>query len=313
MNDLIPLEGATVPEVVFESEPTDPKERAEHRLKRLATSFAEVLGTIAQMYKDEDWKYVTRADGSEFTSLADLLREHMSVSVAMARRYIQGARDIYLPLQELVVQGTPIQITAGDVATLGLDGSRSVVSTVAERVTGDETPDEAAAIVHGAIGEVKDQRESERGPSSPNGGSSVASGADAYEFEDYEPSGVVNNGPNGGQVISGEDGFADLVEEAPAPGQSQPKPASVDDEVAKLMEGAENYRSDESCEQLPDDLREVVSALNVLASMDPKQAANLVTFDTRGVILPVGDAQVNMHKFRARVETSPWFLERTGE
>lgn len=303
MNDLIPTaSGDMVPEVVFGDEPSDPKERAEHRLRRLATSFAEVLGTIAQMHQDEDWKYVTREDGSPYTSLADLLREHMGVSVAMARRYIQGARDIYLPLQQLVVQGTPIQITAGDVAALGRPGAEEVVSTVAERLTGDETPDEAGQVITDSVGEVKERREQQRRDERDS--MSAGSDDDDNDFGFEVPSA---DGPS----ISGVDAFSDLSEGDETPAAPQPAAAlSVNEELARVMEGATEYTSPEALETLPERLQDIVQALHVLASMDAQEAAGLVSYETRGAILPIDHAQVNMHKFRSRVETSAWFLSR---
>lgn len=318
MSELVKAEDALLPEVVFEAEPDDPAERAKHRLTRLARSFAEVLGTIAQMHRDEDWKYVTREDGSAYTSLAEMLRDNMHISVAMANRYIQGARDLYLPLQELVVQGTPIQITAADVAKLGSTGSREVVDAVNERLTGEEDEYESAAVIAESVAEVKEKRDAERQEKREAAASREERGDGRVDFDgggagdDGWDGGFAVDDPSDGRgaTVSGEDAYADLK------GDDDPKPAgqveqslSADDSIAAMMEGAESYDSVEAVEALPEGLREVVEAMSVLARMDPGEVAKLVDFERRGVVLMVEDASTRMLQMRSRVETSPWFME----
>lgn len=319
VSELVSLDDEVLAEVDFGEEPTDPEERAKHRLRRLIRSFADALGTIAQMVQDEDWQYIKRDDGSAHTSLAEMLRDHMGLSVAMANRYVQGARDLYLPLQELVVQGTPIQITAGDVAKLGRSGSQEVVEAVRERLTGDEGPDESAQVVNESISQVKEQRAQSREAARED------SAADReWESGEYEMAGfsVADPSDRRGATVSGEDAFADFEgdddpvvtsassrEDDPLPAGRVDDDVTAEDAVAAMMAGAQTYESPEAVESLPEGLREVVSAMRVLATMDPVEVAALVDFDKRGSLMLVDDAQMRMHQMRNRVETSPWFME----
>lgn len=324
MTELVTREDGLVPEIVFEAEPDDPTERAQHRLRRLARSFAEVLGTIAQMHRDEDWRYVTREDGSAYTSLAEMLRDHMGVSVAMANRYVQGARDLYLPLQELVVQGTPIQITAGDVAKLGSRGAHDVVELVGERLTGEEDEYESAEVIRDSVEDVKKKRddereqtrgEQERGEQEPprekrgDGAVEIDGGGAGDDGWDMGLSvGDLSHGR--GATVSGDDAYGDLAgDDDPLPAAAVSGSQSAEDSIAALMEGAETYDDDASVQQLPEQLREVVQAMAVLARMDSDEVARLVDYERRGVLGVVDEASLRMLKMRSRVETSPWFME----
>ena len=111
-------------EVVTAEEATT---RARARLAKITTSFAEVLTVVADMYRDEDWRYLTRDDGTPYSNLAEVLMDALHVSSAMAYRHIQGARDFFLPLSAITVEGTVILITSGDIKALGKSGLAGVV------------------------------------------------------------------------------------------------------------------------------------------------------------------------------------------
>lgn len=311
-----------LPEVQFEGEPTEPEERARHRLRRLATSFAEVLATVAQMHRDEDWKYVSRDDGTPYASLADLLRDHMGISVAMARRYVQGARDYYLPLQELVVQGTPIQISAGDVAKLGTSGAHDVVEGVRAKVSGSESADEAAQIITDTVDEVKAQRVEARRESGNAAGGDAPLRREAGDVDEagaaqreWESGGDAEVQMSPGEAtVSGSDAYADLAGDdegyVAQSGSTATSVPGLDDEYAGVMAGARTYDSEKECrEGLDAQLAEVANALRVLSGMDATAMAALIEYDTRGVIVPCDDAVTQIYRLRSSVESSPWFME----
>src|SRR5699024_11174744 len=113
-----------------------PQERAQARFERLSTAFSTTLAIVAEMYRDEDWRYLRKDDGSPYKSLVEVCQVAMGKSAAMARRYVQGARDFYLPLSAVMVDGTRLEITSGDVARLGAAGLDQVVSEAGERLEG---------------------------------------------------------------------------------------------------------------------------------------------------------------------------------
>lgn len=293
--------------------PDDPRERAEMRLARLHASFAASLALVGEMYRDRDWEYLTRVDGTPYASLSEVLADVMDVSASMARRYVQGARDLWLPLSEITVDGTRIAITAGDVAVLGVDGLRDAVETAADNLDGIEDPDESSEIISSAIADAKERKQSSK--------PAPASRDDAWA--DSAPAGGMSFSPS---ASAGGDMFDDLPDDddgedepvystasAPAPSTlAGEPPMSLEDPVESVMDHAEVYTEPEDFDALPEGVREVAQAIHVLAAMDARAIAAAIDYSTRGVIAPVTDATKGLSSLRALVTTQPWFIAKMG-
>lgn len=297
--------------------PEDPVARAQERLSRLRSTFAASIAIVAQMHQDRDWEHLTREDGSAYTSLAEVMVDVFNVSASMARRYVQGARDFYVPLSELTVDGTRIEITSGDVAKLGQSGIAEVVDTARERLEGVEDPEEASRIISDSVAETKGRAE----------GAGAEGGAD---FDGYDPE------PAPARPERGQDYGADMMGDLPDDdGSLDTGPAadaygpvytgleededdasgsgvtgSGSDAVERILAGASSFAGEEDRTALPPRLREVAHALHVLAGMDPVEVGELIDYDTRGVLLPAGDALTAVKRLRSTVETAPWFIAR---
>lgn len=295
--------------------PDDPRERAEMRLARLQASFAASLALVGEMYRDRDWEHLTRADGTSYGSLSEVLADVMEVSASMARRYVQGARDLWLPLSEITVDGTRIAITAGDVAVLGTDGLRDAVDTATGNLEGIEDADVSTEIISSAIAEAKDRKQSSKhAPSSreddwadesaPAGGMSFSPSSGGGDMFDDLPD---DDDDEYGAHLSDEHVYS--TETAPAAPAAKPS-LLLDDPVQSVMEEAEVYTEPEDFESLPESVREVARAIHVLAAMDARTIAAAIEYPTRGVIAPVTDATKSLSSLRALVTTQPWFIAK---
>jgi hypothetical protein len=310
--DALPVDQDATPEV-----------RAQQRLRRLQASFAASLATVAEMYRDEDWKYLSRADGTPYASLAEVFSDVMSLSQSMARRYVQGARDFYLPLSEVIAEGTRIEITSGDVAALGSDGLKEAVDRARERLEGVDDPDEAGVIISDSIRGTKARRTSKSDDPWDDGdwddgdGSSGAPSSGGGFDPRSSNSGGYNDFADDGPAPTrrgGDDEFADdLVDDLPA-GNST---VEGDDDLLvdlteRVMRGATDYSDPEALAELPEPLRSFAAALQTLSEIDPHEMSRVIDYDTRGVLLPIGDVQTTLTRVRALVEAQPWFLARYG-
>lgn len=301
--------------------PEDPVERAQMRLARLRTTFAASLAIVADMHQDRDWEHLTREDGTPYVSLAEVMVDVFNVSISMARRYVQGARDFYLPLSALTIEGTRIEITSGEVATLGKEGIADAVDTARERLDGVDDPDEASQIIADSLSEAKARK------SPPGGGSD--GGDEGGDFDGYDPGtsssgeskdrytgdlmddlpdddeGGSDGGPTGdafGPVYTGLEEDDDGV-----------LPVSGDEAIARIFAGAPTYETEADQSGLSDPLKEVFMALRTLAKMDPVLIGEMIDYDNRGVLLPVDDALKSVKRLRASVEASPWIISRLSQ
>lgn len=276
--------------------PEDPRLRAQERFSRLSATFAATLAIVAEMYRDRDWEHLVKEDGSAYSSLAEVLVDGLNVSVSMARRYVQGATGLALPLQEITVEGTRIQITSGAVAALGNDGMSDVVETATERLEGVTDPEESTRIIEETVNEVKKSR-------AGSGGDSVSGGdmGDGADWDGYNP-------PSRGYSY-GDDDFEALPEDTLDDGSRGPV-TGVDlvDPAVRVLEGAEDYSDPETLASLEEPLRSIAASLITLRDMDPSEMAALVTYDTRGVLGAVAGAMGQVSRFRALAETQPWFI-----
>ncbi|BBX30654.1 hypothetical protein GCM10009632_47780 [Mycolicibacterium alvei] len=104
-----------------------PAERAQRRAAALTSSVSTMFRTLAEIYRDEDWRHLSDHAGAPYTTFTGFVQDHLGVAGSYARRYQQGITGLILPLQELALPGTQIPVTSADVARLGLAGAQAVV------------------------------------------------------------------------------------------------------------------------------------------------------------------------------------------
>lgn len=274
--------------------PEDPAARAHERLNRLTSSFASSLALVAAMHNDRDWEHLTRADGTNYGSMAEVLRDVYDLSASMARRYVQGASKFFAPLDEIAVDGTRIAISSTDVASLGNDGLDEAVRIATEGLNGVYDPDESSDIISDAVEQAKDRKQGAR--SSPEQADWDAPEPDGMEFT---PKGLEQD------PLRFEDDLEGLDEE---PHNAHHAPMTLEDDRDTIMNGAECYDTKEARQGLPGDLREVAEAVALLARMDTRVVASTIAYDTRGLLLLVEDGRRNLAHLRGLVECSPWFI-----
>lgn len=285
---------------VFES----PEQRAQLRFERLSTAFSVTLATVAQMYRDEDWRYLRKDDGSEYKSLVEVCQAAMGKSVAMARRYVQGARDLYLPLSEVMVEGTRLEITSSDIATLGQGGIASVVDEATNRLQGVQDPEESTQIVNDTLQSARDARDREREAAKATDEDGTQDGPDPREY--YEPPEGDAYGPVGTYV---DDEDEETVATA---GGSSYFTAEDDDLISPMLTDAPLFRSDEALGTLPAETRDVVQAMLTLAQADVAGIAKSLSYDNRGIVVHTDEAQKTLARIRSMAETQPWVMQHLG-
>lgn len=295
---------ATSPDEV----PDDPTERAQMRLRRLTSSFADLMVTVAEMHRDEDWKYLTRPDGDAYESLPEVISDAMGVGLAMARRYRQGALDLYLPLSEVTVEGTRIEVSSADVAALGKDGSHEAVDLATERLAGVTDPEEASGIVSGTIDEVKQSRQQSASPNAEfDDPFDDAAGGDATEAQTHS-----HGGADEFDDIDSTDEFAQPPDSTATTSSATPESegGNVDSSVAKVLQGGRDYSNPDELATLDEPLRSIAAAIATLSDIDPQDLSNRITYDTRGVISPLPDTIAALTKLHSQTVTQPWFLSK---
>lgn len=311
MDEVANVEEATVDALMtaaLSNLPEDPAERARMRLARLRSTFAASLAIVAEMHQDRDWEHLSRDDGTPYASLAEVMVDVFNVSISMARRYVQGARDFYLPLSELTVDGTRIEITSGEVAALGREGISDAVATAADLLDGVDDPEEASRLIDDAVRGAKERREAGR--------------ADSDEFEDnYDPAPAPSR--RGGDMLDDlpddDDGDFDFTA-GPSGDAYGPLTTGLEDDedapksgaeaVERVLAGADRYEDEDDLDALTPSLRKIVEALQTLSAMEVGEVSRLVDFDHRGVLLHVDPALNAVKRFRATVESSPWMISR---
>lgn len=300
--------------VADDEEFESPEERAQTRFSRLSTAFSATLVIVGQMYRDEDWRYLRKEDGSEYKSLVEVCQIAMGKSVAMARRYVQGARDFYLPLSAIMVEGTRLEITSGDIATLGTEGVRSVVDDATERLRGVDDPDEATGIINDSLSSAKEERErGRREAASGSGDWDDSSPREYHEQPEPDASGPVYS-------------FEDDDEDNDAPGMSAASSPSTppdgdgsyftdieDDLIGPLLTDAPLFDlEDGELDRLPISVKRVVRAMLVLESADVSEIARSLDYDNRGIIVHSDHAQKALARIRSMAETQPWVMKSLG-
>lgn len=293
-----------------------PEERAQTRFSRLSTAFSATLVIVGQMYRDEDWRYLRKKDGSEYKSLVEVCQVAMGKSVSMARRYVQGARDFYLPLSAIMVEGTRLEITSGDIADLGTDGIRSVVDDATERLHGVEDAEEATGIINDSLSNAREERERGRRESS-SGGDGWDEGASPREYHEQPESDA--SGPVYTYEGDDEDDDAPGISASSAALSSATGGGSYftsedDDLIGPLLTDATLFDEDDGAlDRLPISVKRVVRAMLVLESADVSEIARALDYDNRGIIVHSDHAQKALARMRSMAEAQPWVMERLDQ
>lgn len=130
------------------------QERAERRTAALRNAFQTVFETLAEIYRDEDWRYVNDAGGRPYGGFTAFVCDQLGCASSNARRYQQGIVGLILPLQELVSPGARIPVTSADVARLGVAGARVVIEEAQAALEGVTDVEEQTAVLRELIDSV---------------------------------------------------------------------------------------------------------------------------------------------------------------
>lgn len=297
------------------------KERAEYHDAQVKDGIQKTFKNVAEIYRNEEWRSLTRDDGTPLESMLDYCQDRFTVGLAMARRWVQGARDLYLPLQDVVVEGTTIKITTADIAELGSEGITEVVDTVTTESKDIDDPDETSKIVDSAIADAKRGKEERKRGTEERETAGEWDSDDGREFYDAPASDA--SGPIGTYLEEDDDGTgswtADIPETAPR--------ADFDDTVgayespditsgtasadilAPLLSDAPLYDTDKAQAELPTELRAVVSAMVTLEQADIAKIAKTLTYAHRGIIVHSDAAHKALMRIRSMAETQPWVMK----
>ena len=130
------------------------QERAVRRTVALRTAFQTVFETLADIYRDEDWRYVNDANERPYNGFTAFVADQLGCASSNARRYQQGIVGLILPLQELVSPGARVPVTSADVARLGVAGARVVIEEAHDALQGVTDLEEQTAILRELIASV---------------------------------------------------------------------------------------------------------------------------------------------------------------
>ena len=155
------------PVVLPTAELETPVERAQRRAAALAASVTDVLRTLADMYRDEDWRHLTDSCGNPYTGFTAFLQDHLGGSSSNARRYQQGITGLILPLQQLTTPETLIPITSADIARLGQSGAQAVIEEAPEALDGLDAPIDQTQALRGLIDRIAQRKLSSSSAPSP--------------------------------------------------------------------------------------------------------------------------------------------------
>ncbi|MDV7195376.1 hypothetical protein [Mycolicibacterium fortuitum] len=172
------------------------QERAYRRAQQLHNAFQTAFEVLAEIYRDEDWRYINDAAGRPYTGFTAFVQDQLGCAASNARRYQQGIVGLILPLQELTAPGTRIPVTSSDVARLGVTGARVVIEQAPAALEGLTEPDAQTDALRQLIDSVTQRStdpgfgpltESQAPPASPLGTLVPASIPDDEDPDDDPP------------------------------------------------------------------------------------------------------------------------------
>lgn len=192
------------------------QERALRRAQQLHNAFQTAFEVLAEIYRDEDWRYINDGAGRPYAGFTAFVQDQLGCAASNARRYQQGIVGLILPLQELTAPGTRIPVTSSDVARLGVTGARVVVEEAPGVLEGLTEPDAQTGALRDLIDTVTQRstapgfgplRESLTPPASPLGALVPAE----------IPDGVDDNADGGAQPTSPSSHGPEEHQQQPAP------------------------------------------------------------------------------------------------
>ncbi len=130
------------------------QERAARRIAALSSAFQTVFETLADIYRDEDWRYINDAGGRPYPNFTAFVADQLGCASSNARRYQQGITSLVLPLQEIALPGARIPVTSADVVRLGVTGAKVVVEEAAAALEGVQDCEEQTAVLRDLIDTV---------------------------------------------------------------------------------------------------------------------------------------------------------------
>lgn len=131
------------------------QERAHRRVQILCNAVQSAFEVLAEIYRDEDWRYVNDAAGRPYTGFTAFVQDQLGWAASNARRYQQGIVGLLMPLQELAAPGTRIPVSSSDVARLGVTGARVVVEQAPSVLDGITDPERQTEALRELIEAVK--------------------------------------------------------------------------------------------------------------------------------------------------------------
>lgn len=308
--------------VVLHGEIIDPRERAEARFSELQKSFARTLFLLAHMHSDEDWRWLKKDDGSDYKGFTELVAVALECSASYARRYAQGITGLYLPLQEIVVEGTAIEITSSDVAILGTDGARNVVAAVAAQIESIEpTPEAHTGLVHDAIAEEKQQQKKPSNPS-PSYDDGRADPADeaGESSESFDAIGG-DSAPNGADTPPSQ--FDEPAAKKPKKKSEATDPddddseyepggrGAVGDPLDRALVNCRTYSTEDEIAEINNvDLQSLRRSLNAILRLDVDDVADAISSELRGVLADSGEAIERVKQIRNVVQTRAAWVKK---
>lgn len=190
------------------------QERALRRVQQLYDVVQSAFEVLAEIYRDEDWRYVNDAAGHPYTGFTAFVQDQLGCVASNARRYQQGIVGLVLPLRELVVPGTRIPVSSSDVARLGITGARVVVEQAPAVLEGIAEPELQAEALRKLIESVKGSSavdgfgplsQSSIAQESPLGALVPSAVPDQGSYADDAEAGDDRNAPFGGGDSSDDD------------------------------------------------------------------------------------------------------------
>jgi hypothetical protein len=130
------------------------QERAARRIAALSSAFQTVFETLADIYRDEDWRYINDGGGRPYPNFTAFVADQLGCASSNARRYQQGITSLVLPLQEIALPGARIPVTSADVVRLGVTGAKVVVEEAAAALEGVQDCEEQTAVLRDLIDTV---------------------------------------------------------------------------------------------------------------------------------------------------------------
>ena len=87
-------------------------------------------------------------------------------------------------------------------------------------------------------------------------------------------------------------------------------PKATGDPIENILAGGASFHSNAECANLPDPLRDLVEAVNIIIEINASEASGQVTYETRGALNDMKKAISVITRFTTLTEVQPWVLER---